>query len=156
MDEAEKNADIGETQEVLTPLPRPYEGRPSHNAHPPEEKLRAVALIAQKGPGAAAEETGIPLRTVQTWAREYREEIEMLRENEFVEEIDRKIKDILQEIDVSKIKSASFRDLLIGLGISIDKRSQLLDQRKKAKTAPVRLRVAWKDGAGAVELETKE
>lgn len=148
----------GKDIKLVEPVPRIWEEKPELRGnqldYPPETKLRAIMLIAQKGTSAAAKETGVALRTVQGWAVEHKDEIAMIRAAEFTEEIDQKIRDILKEIKPEKIKNASFRDLLVGLGIAIDKRQQLLGPQK-SKEAPQRLRIAWKSGEGAVEVETK-
>lgn len=142
--------------EVLTPIPRPYEGKPAHNAHPPETKLRAIGLIAKKGPSEAAKELGISRHTIEDWAAEYREEIALIRSAEFTDEIDNKIRDILKQIQPEKIEKANFRDLLVGLGIAIDKRQQLLGPQKKEQPRQ-RLRIVWKgESSGAIEVEQEQ
>ena len=138
---------------VLEPL-EPIIRRPGggHNAHSAEVKLRTILLIAQQGVTAAAKETGIPLKTVKDWAMQAKDEIALIRETEFVEEIDQKIRDILSAIEPNKIESANFRDLLVGLGIALDKRQQLLGPQKK-QGQHLHLRAVFK-GEGAIEVTT--
>jgi hypothetical protein len=136
--------------EIVEPNIRRHGG--GSNKHPLDLKLRAILLTAQQGAAAAAKDTGVPLRTVQDWALEAKNEIATIRSAQFAEELDQKISDILKEIDPDKIKDAKFRDLLVGLGIALDKRQQLLGPQKNQEPHR-RLRIVWTNNAGAVEIE---
>lgn len=147
-------ADNGDV-EVLTPIPRPYEGKPAHNAYPPEVKQQAVELAVQlRSSVKAAHQLGIPSQTVQKWVAE-----EMARNagdwDAFqVKELEDRIEQILARVEPDKIEKAGLRDVVIAAGVLFDKRAALLGTTGRKDKEPTRkLRVVWKDGSGAVEVE---
>lgn len=139
--------------ELMEPIPRPYEGQKPWNTYPEEIRQQAIDLaIELKSGRKAARQLGISPRAVQAWLAE-----EVIGESYDwnmlqVKEIEDKIEQILVKISPDKIDKAGLRDLVVAAGILLDKREGLLP--KARNEARQRLRIAWKDGSGAVEVET--
>ena len=146
------------SEEVLKPVPRAWEERPElrggqEKVWPEEVRRQAVDLaIELKSGRKAARQLGIPARTVHQWLAEevldQANDWNMLR----VKEIESKIEQVLAKIGPEKIDKAGLRDLVVAAGILLDKREGLLPKAKNEVRQ--RLRIAWKDGSGAVEFET--
>lgn len=139
---------------ILTPVPRPFEGEKPPNAWPSEIREAAIDLaIELKSARKAGKHLGIPVRTIQYWLAE---EVASGDANAWdayaVKEIQDKIEQVLARIGPDKIDKAGLRDLVIAAGILLDKRQNMIP-KAKAETPPTRLRIAWKDGSGAVEVE---
>jgi transposase-like protein len=139
--------------ELMEPIPRPYEGQKPPNAYPEEVRQQAVDLAIQLKSGRkAARQLGISPRAVQAWLAEEvagdAGDWNMLK----VKELEGKIEQVLAKIGPDKIDKAGLRDLVVAAGILLDKRQAMLP--KARNEARQRLRIAWKDGSGAVEVET--
>jgi predicted transcriptional regulator len=140
-------------EDILKPIPRPYEGEKPWNAYPDEVRQQAVDLAIELRSGRkAARQLGISPRAVQAWLAEEvagdAGDWNMLQ----IKELEGKIERILAKIGPEKIDKAGLRDLVVAAGILLDKRESLLPKAKNE--ARQRLRIAWKDGSGAVEIET--
>jgi predicted transcriptional regulator len=145
---------MADRNEVIEqPIPRAWEGGKPWNAYPDEVRQQAVDLAIELRSGRkAARQLGISPRAVQAWLAEEvagdAGDWNMLQ----IKELEGKIERILAKIGPEKIDKAGLRDLVVAAGILLDKRESLLPKAKNE--ARQRLRIAWKDGSGAVEIET--
>lgn len=150
----ETSVDIEETQDVLEPLARPWEGQKPANAYSTELRQRAIELaLEMKNSAKAAHQLGLPTRRVQAWVVEEIGQAATDWETFEVQKLEEKIDDVLARIGPDKIEAANLRDLAVSLGILVDKRAGLLAKTKAQSNPPTRLRIAWRgQGEGAVEV----
>lgn len=133
------------------------EGRPTlGGCYPPEIKERFLSRVLEGGESLAkvSREMGIARSTCQAWIAEHKEERQEQDEidNLTLANLYRDVNlQVLRCLDKTKLEAASVRDLAILAGIATDKRAALIGPQK-AKSS-VRLRVAWRDGSGALEVE---
>lgn len=140
-----------EETEALSPLPRPYEGKPAHNAWPEEVRQRAIDLaIELKSATKAAAVVGVPARTVCDWVAEAGGLDASAWDVFTAKELEDRIEQVLARIGPEQIDRAGLRDLAVTAGILLDKRERLLPKTRQGSMK--RLRVAWKGGEGAVEV----
>lgn len=147
--------------EVVAPVARAWEEKPelrgNDRSYPEEirERFRELALESEMPGAQIARELGISTRTAQEWLAELKQEMEPYQELEsmrMAEKLAVAGNQFLRELITRKWEKASVRDMAIAAGIMIERRRDLLGPRKGSATT--RLRVAWKSGEGAVELET--
>jgi len=157
----ERQADTGTgpagEAEVLAPVARPYEGKPSWNATDEETRAELFRRVLEDGEHVAlvAREMGIDRNTLFAWLSELKEERKIQVELENIELQDlltKKAKEFVLAANNSKLAKAGVKDLLIAAGIALDHRRELAGPARGASFS--RLRIAWKDGSGAVEVET--
>jgi len=80
-----------------------------------------------------------------------------LKDLERVKFLDEKIDKLLDLVDdPEKLAKTGTRDLTVAAGILADKKREILTQHVRKNDTNISLRVAWKDGSGAVELKTGE
>jgi len=142
--------------EVVAPVARPYEGRPPWNATAEETRAELLRRVLENGEHVAlvAREMGIDRNTLFAWLAELKEERKVQVELENVGLADlltRKAKEFVLAVNNSKLEKAGVKDLLIAAGIALDHRRELAGPARGASFS--RLRIAWKSGEGAVELE---
>lgn len=143
--------------EVLLPVPHNREGEKPANARSEEEVFETLKEIVESGGNVliAARNMGIPVETVRRWSLKYREETETLAEIErarLARLFGGKIKELVSGLTKSKLEKASVRDLGVVAGIFTDKFKDLTGNTKS--NGDISLKIAWKDGGGAVELTT--
>lgn len=129
----------------------------ANNAYPREVREEFFRRVLDEGEhlSLVSREMGIARSTVTQWIAELKEqrlEQEELENLELADMFRDVTRQLLRALDKSKLEKASVRDLLIAAGIATDKRKDLLGPRKGAGTT--RLRVAWRDGSGALEIES--
>jgi len=149
--------------EVVAPVVREWEEKPEKlsskftKAYDEEKKNELLRRVLENGEHVAlvAREIGIDRSTLHTWLAELKEEREAQAEFDSMRLADMfttAVGEFLSAVDKTKLAQASVRDLAIAAGIAADKRRDLLGPRKGSAIS--RLRIAWKDGSGAVEVET--
>ena len=159
----ERQADTGQAveAEVVEPVPRAWEERPElrGNPHGYPEEVRAELLrrVLENGEHVArvAREMGINRNALHAWLAELKEEKRVQVEIENIELRDlltRKAKEFILAVNKDKLAKAGVKDLLIAAGIALDHRRELAGPARGASFS--RLRIAWKSGEGAVEVET--
>jgi len=146
--------------EVVAPVVRQHEIEP-HSAftreYPEEVKEEFFRRTLEKGENVSlvCRDMGIPKGTVENWIAELKEEREPQIELENIRLVDllgKAGEQLLAGLSKANLAKASVRDLAVAIGIVTDKRRDLLGPRKGSAIS--RLRIAWKDGSGAVEVET--
>ena len=143
--------------DILKPVPRAWEERPElrggQDTRIPDETREAVVERAfEAGVRKASREFGIAERTIYYLIKELGAEHRELWNEKTSRKLEEKIEKVLSRIDDKTINGAKLKDLAITLGVLADKREQFTKSRMKGE-APARLRIAWKDGSGAVEIE---
>ncbi|OPY60520.1 MAG: hypothetical protein A4E56_02648 [Pelotomaculum sp. PtaU1.Bin065] len=134
-------------------LPEPADHK-HHTRHEVEVIDNVVEDILHGGKiNEVARRHGVPRRTVFTWLKEKLAERRELQDILFVDRMEKIGTKILAEIDTKDLQETSVRDLMVSLGILLDKRQNLTGPKQAAPGA-LNLRVAWKNGEGAVELTT--
>jgi len=102
-----------------------------------------------------ARELGVSKRTLFSWIGQNLNERRELRDALYVDKMEGIASKILAEIDSKDLQETSIRDLMVSLGILLDKRQNLTGPKQAAPGA-LNLRVAWRDGTGAVEISTEQ
>lgn len=144
--------------EVLEPQKHNREGCKPANARSEEEVFAVLDEVVHNGGNVtkAARDLGIPLRTVQSWLAKYKEERDTFAEiqrMQLAEHFGRRAKELVCAITKAKIEKASAKDLGIVAGIFADKFRELTG--RTSTQGDFNLKIAWKDGSGALELSTK-
>ena len=157
-----RHTDIQPAQaEVVEPVPRAWEEKPelrgNDRSYPEEirERFRELALGSEMPGPQIARELGISRTTAQEWLFELKQEMEPYQELEsmrMAEKLAVAGNQFLRALIARKWEKASVRDMAIAAGIMIERRRDLLGPQKGGNIS--RLRIAWKDGSGAVEVET--
>ena len=159
--QADTDTSPAPVEEVVEPVPRAWEEKPELRGnqldHPEEirERFRELALESEMPGAQIARELGISARTAQQWLVELKQEMEPYQELEsmrMAEKLAVAGNQFLRALITRKWENASVRDMAIAAGIMIERRRDLLGPRKGSAIS--RLRIAWKDGSGAVEVET--
>ena len=144
--------------EILEILPGTLqEGNVPHNIID-EEKIFAALTETMESGGKVTEvarKMGVSLDTLGKWLHKYKEEARTFNEVERYHVSTlmlHRTKELANGITKDKIDRAPLKDIAIAMGIAADKWSQLTGPN----TGPtgINLKVAWKDGSGAVELTT--
>lgn len=125
------------------------------NSYSETEKLKIISRIWETGKDilTVAREAGIAESTIHAWLNQYQDEkmaMEKFRSIKFAEMFGDKIHEFLKSVDKNKLDKATVKDLAIAVGIFTDKRQDLLGKQKNSQN--IFLKVAWKDGQGAVEF----
>jgi len=146
-------------EDILKPVPRAWEEKPElrggyDNRLPDELREAAVNRAFEVGVKKAAVEFGITERTIHYLIKELGDEHRELWNEKTSRKLEEKIEKVLSRIDDKAINGAKLKDLAITLGVLADKREQFTRSRMKGE-ATARLRIAWKDGSGAVEIENR-
>jgi transposase-like protein len=143
--------------EIMEPLPAQFEGVTPANTRPEEEVFTVLTKVLESGGSITqtAREMNIPLSTLRAWLVKYKEEISTLNEMkklEIAELLGCQVKDLVRAITKDKLEKASLRDIGVVAGIFTDKWKDLTGGTQGNNK--ISMRVAWKDGSGAVELTT--
>ncbi|WP_449240897.1 helix-turn-helix domain-containing protein [Desulfoscipio gibsoniae] len=147
---------------IMQPVPRAWEDKPAlrgnQKDYPPEVREQAIQLaIELKSSAKAAKRLGIDPSTVRSWVSQELatgESVDPAWSTGAIKEIEHKIDKILARVEPDKIDKAGLRDLIVAAGILLDKRAAMLPKAKNE--APCRLRIVWRGGQGAAEIESKE
>lgn len=136
---------------ILDPLPR-ADTLPAHNRLPARVRESIAAMVIQEGRPltAVAEAFNIHRHTVAEVIREYAGEYFDLRNLQLAGRLDSVTEALLERLHNS-IDDIPVGQLAVSMGIALDKRAALIGKMTSEK-APLRLRISWKDGSGAVEL----
>lgn len=158
----ERQAEAGPVDaEVVEPVPRAWEEKPElrgdPHGYPEEVRAELLRRVLEDGEHVAtvAREMGVSRSTLHAWLAELKEERKVQVELENIELQDlltAKAKEFVLAADKGKLAKASVKDLLIAAGIALDHRRELAGPARGASFS--RLRIAWKSGEGAVEVET--
>lgn len=140
---------------ILDPLPCRFEGQTPANKTDEAIRQQVVEAVLEQGLTltAAAEKFSLHRDTVGAMLKEYRietGELENVRLGNKFHKLADRVLDELQEKDLS---GASVSQLGVLAGIAVDKKIQLTG-KPAAGNGNISMRVAWKDGSGAVELST--
>ncbi|MDF9409545.1 MAG: hypothetical protein A4E52_01784 [Pelotomaculum sp. PtaB.Bin013] len=142
------------TIEILAPLPNGHEGRSPHNKFPEELRQQVVQeTLVTRNISQIAEKFSISRQTVSVILREYLGENRELIDFEFISDIDEITRKMLTRLK-NEVSSIPPSQLVVATGILLDKREGLLKGKVTGGNQTLNLKVAWKDGAGAVELTT--
>ncbi len=142
--------------EVLPPLPCPAEGRAPVNKIPDETREQFAQAVFTEGMTAreACRKFGINKNSATPILREYF--ASMVEANNFsmVSSLDEITGQMLTRIK-QNIQNIPIQQLVVAFGILADKRQALLNKIPRVVgQAGLSLRIAWRDGSGAVELNT--
>ncbi|WP_028308766.1 hypothetical protein [Desulfitibacter alkalitolerans] len=118
---------MSDKDEALTPLQKPLAERPQ----------RSVEEVQQLKNDVASEAEITDLQRISKLDEVIDKGIELLT-------------------DKDKLAKANLKDIGIVVGIMLDKKKETLESRIGKKQQNISLRVAWKNGGGAVELKTGE
>jgi len=149
--------------EVLAPVypgPAHHVGKNILPGGATDEKFRNSIIdeiVGGKTVVQVCREYGVDRRTLTRWLMHLKgeREIQQKMENIFIADVaTSKAKELLNAMDKEKISLASLRDVAVAAGILIDKRKDLLGKQKDGGN--LSLKVAWKDGSGAVEVKTSD
>lgn len=147
---------------VLEPLPDEQldgllepirEGHPAWNRIPDEVKDQVIEDILKTGSIVkTAEKFGLNRATVGAIVREFRSEVGKLVDFRYQTRIEKVLDKLLQRLEneTGEVKTGQ---LPVTIAILLDKRRELRGKTLNAQ-GPLNLRVAWRDGSGAVELST--
>ena len=142
--------------EVLPPLPAPSEGQTPANKTDEVIQQQVVRDVLVQGftITATAEKFSLNRNTVAAIVKEYRQEISEIENirlsNKFHNLADR----VLDELQGKDLSGASVSQLSVLAGICVDKKIQLTGKPAAGQAGGLSLKVAWKDGSGAVQLTT--
>lgn len=142
---------------AVEPVPHVMTGKQPGNAYDEEVKKEILTQAMQEGKSIAllVKENGISKETISRWIHELEDEIQVesrALDAYMVRVLGTKTKELLAALTTEKLAKASARDIAIAAGILTDKRRDLLGPVHKDDA--INLRIAWKDGSGAVELST--
>ncbi len=157
MGKKEKQDNVAQGADVLEPLPCNRAGATPPNKYSDAIRDEALRLAVTEGLGlvGAAKRLGVADDTIGGWLREMGDEVrlrEWERDIALAESLGQRAALLAQGISPDKVARAGVRDIAIAMGIALDKRRSLLGAGPG--TAKIRMRVAWQDGSGAVELTT--
>jgi len=148
-----KPVEAMEVLEPLDPLPAPSEGKPAHNAIPDEVKdLVIKAVLESNNISKTAEEFNLNRTTVAAIVREFRSEVGEFTDFKYQNRIEKVLDKLLLRLE-NETGEVKLSQLPVTVAILLDKRRELRGKTLNAQ-GPLNLRVAWKDGSGAVELST--
>ncbi|OPX86076.1 MAG: hypothetical protein A4E53_03282 [Pelotomaculum sp. PtaB.Bin104] len=143
-----------EALEPLNPLPAPGEGRPPHNRLPDELREEIALFISQGGTVKdAAAKFGVNRATAGHIYREYFNETQELENMRLGHKFHNLAERVVDELNSKDLTSVPASQLGVLAGIAVDKKTQLVG-RPTAAPGALNLKVAWRDGSGAVELST--
>ncbi|MCM1567023.1 MAG: hypothetical protein NC238_14020 [Dehalobacter sp.] len=138
--------------EVLSPMPNT--GRGGHNKIPDETRDQIIEdFLVTKNITKTAKKFNLNRETVGFIIREAFGENKLTADVALAKQFEEAADTFLREIKNRNLKDTSVRDLVVAAGICIDKR-QVLSGSAPRGNAPLSLKIAWKDGSGAVELST--
>jgi len=141
--------------EILDPLPNGHEGRSPHNKFPDELRQQVVQeTLVTRNISKIAEKFSISRQTVSAILREYLGENKELIDFELISDIDEVTRKMLTRLK-NEVNSIPPSQLVVATGILLDKRESLLKGKVTGGNQVLNLRVAWRDGTGAVEFSTK-
>ncbi|OPX93306.1 MAG: hypothetical protein A4E53_00271 [Pelotomaculum sp. PtaB.Bin104] len=148
-----KPVEVLEVLEPLNPRPAPSEGKPAHNALPDEVKdLVIKAVLESNNISKTAEEFNLNRATVTAIIREFRAEVGEFVDFKYQSRIEKILDKLLRRLE-SEAGEIKLSQLPVATAILLDKRRELRGKTLNAQDQ-LNLRVAWKDGMGAVELTT--
>lgn len=159
--------------EVLIPTTHPAEGRTPANAHSEETKEEVFRrILAGEKLYKIARDMDIGIRTMGPWIKELEDQIGLIVKAEnmsLIEDMGLAAKQFVYRLSKNKnitdsnnensqeggrsqteISPKDAKDLAVALGILIDKRKELTGS--SSGHGGMSLKVAWKDGTGALEL----
>ncbi|MCL6480076.1 MAG: hypothetical protein K6T65_17055, partial [Peptococcaceae bacterium] len=138
--------------EVVDPLPAQFEGLEPVNKLPPElrEAVARAVLIDGKAGRDVAKEYGVGKNAVTACVREFFSEFVDQRNMALVGQLDAVTEEMLLRIR-ENIQNIPLNQLVVSFGILLDKRKDLIN-RITPSPGGISLKIAWKDGSGAIEL----
>ena len=143
-------------QGIIEPRIQPLENENNYWKMSEETKNKIIEMIVKGRTFTEIEAvTGISIESLSAVVQQKEEDIrnkEKVRDLLFIGNYGDKINEIISAIDKSKLDKASLRDTAIAIGILQDKRRDLLGPNKTG--GGISLKFAFKDGAGALELNT--
>lgn len=142
--------------EVVEPRPVDEAWVPP-NAYDEETKLEVVRKALEEGKKITeiAQEMGISRDTVSSILQRIEEDIKLEAKADSLRlsgQISEKLFQLLGALTKDKLNKAWPKDIAIAFGVLADKRRELLGP--SSGPGAMSLRIAWKDGTGAVELTT--
>lgn len=145
------NPNNHQSPSILDPLPK-NDSLPTHNRLPAHVREAIAQAVIQEGQTvtAVAEAFGVRRHTVAEIVKEYITEFFPLRDLQLATKLDGIAEAMLQRLE-DNVDELPPGQLPVAAGIILDKR-QVLVNRMGREQAPFRLRIAWQDGSGAVEL----
>jgi transposase-like protein len=174
MSEQTRDMEI-QNMEIIDPIPCKFEGVTPARAHSQEvrdEVIRRV-LLGDKLYNIS-QDMGIQIKTMEPWIRELEDEIRVIiragnisliggisqAAEEFIRRLTKNKNDNHSQLNTEdndnhsqqEISAKDAKDLSIALGVLIDKRKDLAGPG--SGSGKMSMRIAWKDGSGAVELTT--
>jgi len=142
---------------VLDPVPHPAVGHTPAQTIDDETVFTVLSSIVESGGSIAqaAREFGFSPDTIARWLHKHKETMQVVNEAErqcVSALLLQRGKELLGGLDKDKIAKAGARDLAIAAGIMVDKWKDLAGPA--SGPGALSLKIAWKDGTGAVELKT--
>jgi len=137
--------------EILDPLPNGHEDRPAWNAIPDETREAIIEdVLRTNSISKTAENFGLARVTVAAVIKDFRAEIDEFNDFRYQARIEKVLDKLLHRLEneADEIKTSQ---LPVTTAILLDKRRELRGKTLNAQ-GPLNLRVAWRDGSGAVEL----
>jgi len=141
---------------VLDPVPHPAIGHTPPNRYSDDIRTEAVRLSVEEGKTIAAisREMEIPPDTIAGMLQEVEQYIQLeekARGLRLVGKVGQCMEELLDGL-TKNLEKAYPKDIAMAFGVLADKRRDLLGPR--AGPGALSLKIAWKDGTGAVELKT--
>jgi len=139
--------------EPLPPVPHNRVDNPPGNKYPDAFRVEiAEEILSTKNLTAVAEKYGLARNTVISIAKEFFGEKRELESIFLSEELHTVANRAIQELKSRNLSKASVSQLGVLVGICLDKAEQLTNKIQSPQN--LNLKIAWKDGSGAVELST--
>ncbi|MCL6610099.1 MAG: hypothetical protein K6T66_01015 [Peptococcaceae bacterium] len=151
----EANPPAAVTEGVIDPLPARFKDVQPPNRYDDETREEICRLVLETGLTikAAAQKYGIARNTCSAIVREYIAEHDMIENVRLGRKFHKLADRVLNELQERDLSLASPHQLAVVAGIAVDKKTQLMGKPGDL-SGGVRLRIAWQDGSGAVELTT--
>jgi len=159
MDNSVGNTDMVAIEpEILDPAGY-NDGRTPWNKYDDEVKLEVIrkAIEEEKNIVDIAKEMGIDRDTVSSILTEIEQDVKINAKAQDIRlssVVGGKLLEIVSALTKDKLNKAWPKELAMAFGILADKRRDLLGP--SAGPSSLNLKVAWKDGSGAVELTTNQ
>ncbi len=143
--------------EYMEPVPHNREGEQPAIAFDEETQIAALNKAFNEGKSivVVCKQMGIHRSTLGRWIKEMEEEVSTdarAQDVGFIKALGAKMNQLIDALTTEKLTKASPRDIAIAFGILADKRRDIMGPQ--TKDDGISLKIAWKDGAGAVELTT--
>lgn len=146
---------ISVDSEVIDPLPARFENvqPPNKYNHETREEICKLVLEAGLTIKETAQKFGIARNTVSAIIREFIAEHDMIENVRLGRKFCALANKVLNELQKRDFSASSVSQLGILSGIAVDKKIQLMGKQGNS-LGGISMRIAWKDGSGAVELTT--